>query len=272
MSKKQRLEQIEKIVNRRGTIEISKLGETFGVTQMTIRRDLDELEAEGKIIRTRGGAMINNQDALRESPVYLRMNERSALKERLGEKAAMQLRDGQKVLIGSGSTICPFARMVDNTCRLIVVTQSLDIALELSTRSNISIIIIGGELRSNTLSTSGTMADQSLAHFRFDNSFLGVTAIDAEGRLYDRSLIEQGLYGQIRDLSPRITIIADSSKIGQTDFVQVGQLEKGDILVTDDGIDPEIKKGFEERGIVIRMAASSAPEDEKDELTEKYHD
>ena len=116
------------------------------------------------------------------------------------------------------------------------------------------------------------MADQSLAHFRFDNSFLGVTAIDAEGRLYDRSLIEQGIYGQIRDLSPRITIIADSSKIGQTDFVQVGQLEKGDILVTDDGIDPEIKKGFEERGIVIRMAASSAPEDEKDELTEKYHD
>ncbi|SDX43845.1 DeoR/GlpR family DNA-binding transcription regulator [Eubacterium barkeri] len=260
MAKKQRLEEIWKMIEKRGTVEVSQLCAVYNVTPMTIRRDLDTLEEQGKIIRTHGGAIINNEDLLLEKPIHLRLHSDIPLKEAIGHAASKLLYDGERVLIASGSTIYHFARMIDNSRRLMVVTNSLNVATELSTRNSISILQLGGTLRSNTLTTTGNFACTMLEQFHFDACFVGATALDAHGVFYHHSLVEKDIFDRLRTLTDQIILLADSSKLGQCDFVKVGQLEAGDTLITDTGIPGDLKAHFEEKG--IRILCIQADEDE----------
>ena len=110
---------------------------------MTIRRDLDKLENEGKISRTHGGAVLNNTDILLEKPLYVRLNTNTEHKERIARRAAAMISDGQKIFSELRHHCLYPGAQLDNSRRLLIVTDGLNTALELSKRTNISIIIIG---------------------------------------------------------------------------------------------------------------------------------
>lgn len=254
MGKETRSKQILQLIEQRGIVDVSQLCTLFNVTPMTIRRDLDSLESGGKILRTHGGAVLNNHDVLLEKPIHLRLNTDIEIKERIGILTSSLVNDGEKIFISSGSTIYHFSKYIDNSKRLWVVTDGLNIATELNNRNKISIIIIGGELRTNTLSTTGSFSEDMIKQFSFDTAYLGVTSIGPDGTLYHGSMVEIGIYKYIRKLSHRIVVLADSKKLGKKDFICVGQLIPGDILVTDNAIDPSILKGYIELGIDVRIA------------------
>ncbi|MEF9918583.1 MAG: DeoR/GlpR family DNA-binding transcription regulator [Eubacterium sp.] len=254
MLKEQREEQIQLLLEQHGSVEVSQLCHLFNVTKMTIRRDLDKLEAEGKITRTHGGAVLNNTDILLEKPLYMRLNTNIEHKDRIAKKAASMISDGQKIFLSSGTTLFTLAKQLDNSRRLLVVTDGLNVALELSKRTNISIIIIGGELRSNTLATTGSFAENMIREFKFETAYIGVTSISADGYLYHGSLVEIGLYKALNSISHHIVVMADSSKLGKDDFVCVGRLKPGDTLITDDNALPEMIKLYKDRGINVVLS------------------
>ena len=239
MLKEQREEQILQLLEQHGSVEVSQLCNLFGVTKMTIRRDLDKLENEGKISRTHGGAVLNTN---------------TEHKERIARRAAAMISDGQKIFLSSGTTVFTLARQLDNSRRLLIVTDGLNTALELSKRTNISIIIIGGELRSNTLATTGSFAEGMIREFKFETAYIGVTSIGTDGSLHHGSLVEIGLYKVLAEISKKLVIMADSDKLGKDDFVCVGKLKSGDTLITDSDADPDIVKLYRDMGVEIILA------------------
>jgi len=143
MLKKERQQQIIDMLHANGYVEATELAKIFGVTGMTIRRDFEELEYEGKLIRSRGGALLTNANALVEHPFNTRQSDNEIQKIAIAEAALETIDDGQKLFFGSGSTVWNLAKKLNNSRRLMIITDAINISNELISRPAISVIQIG---------------------------------------------------------------------------------------------------------------------------------
>mgnify|MGYP002622803425 CR=1 FL=1 len=232
MVKSRRQQQIIDILRSKGYVEVHELCIMFNVTNMTIRRDLDELEKKGVLIRSHGGAMLPEKDILAENPFEIRLNHNKEAKLAIASVAVTRLADGQKIFIGSGTTTHYMSQKIDNSRRLIVVTDAIHITSELLTRPTITLIQIGGDVRSNTHSATGFFAENMIRQFKFKSSFFGVTGIGDDGQLYVGSVVQLSIYQAVIESSSNITVLADSSKIGTEDFISIGRLSRKYTLIT----------------------------------------
>lgn len=244
MLKESRHEQILLLLKEHGSIQVNDLCAHFRVTPMTIRRDLTELENAGKLLRTHGGALLADSQENPAASFTLRSQIRAQEKARIAQAAIREIRAGQKLFLGSGTTVYSLSQLVSLFPRLTVVTDSIPLAHELSPLPNIHSVMIGGEIDSTSLSCTGNMAENMLIHFKFDAAFVGITAIDMEGQMYLSNITEFGIMQVIFTLVDTVYILVDSSKIGREDFVCIGKIIPGYTLITD-SIPPEYKKNYE---------------------------
>lgn len=247
--KKYRHEQILQLLSEQGSAQIGELAICFGVTPMTIRRDLSELEAKGALVRTHGGAMPIRQTVAVDTPFHYRQAIASEAKQKIAQAAVKLVSPGQRLFLASGTTLHAFAGALMSIPALTVVTDAVNIANDFCS-SNMNIIQLGGEVRGTTSSTTGEMAENQLKAFYFDAAFLGVTAVDAEGSLYLGSLAELGIDRQLFTMTKNIYVLADSSKVGRTDFVRIGEM-LGYTLITDSGISPALRDLYQALGIKV---------------------
>jgi len=254
MLKKERQQQILDMLHTNGYVEASELSKIFNVTSMTIRRDFEELEYAGKLIRSRGGALLTNANALVEKPFSTRQSKHQAQKTAIAEAALETISDGQKLFFGSGSTVWYLARKLDNSRRLMVVTDAINIANELVTRPAVSVVQIGGEVRQNTLSTVGTFAEDMVRKFKCQKAYISVTGISPDGTLYVTSVSEAGLFRIVFEISSKVYILADFSKIGTEDFVSIGELKPGYTLITDKSAPGDILENYRNMGANVIIA------------------
>ena len=235
MLKTKRQKEITVILETKGSIEIRELCRIFNVAEMTIRRDLDELIQKGAkgIIRTHGGAMLSEENVLLELPFNIRDMQNQAEKEAIAKTALGMIKDGQRIILDSGTTMFSLAKQLDNSRRLIVVTNAINIAIELNMRSNISVIPVGGTLRKNTFSCVGGFAETMIRQFRADISFIGVGGISETGDLSNDSTVETGVKQAMIAAGRQKVVLADSSKIGSEKFSIFANLKNVDLLITD---------------------------------------
>lgn len=237
MLKEKRIMQINDILQESGHVEIGNLCRMFNVTEMTIRRDLDNLTKGNKgIIRIRGGAMLAGGDALVELPFERRIVSNIELKEKIALKAVEYITNGQTVFIDSGTTTQIMASKISNLLRFVSLTNAINLASELINKPHISVMLIGGELRRNTLSCRGTMAEEAIDKFRVDIAFLALNAIDEHGNLFIANATETGFKKKVMEIAKRKYILVDSSKFGQTSFCKFGTVSDVDGIITDSGI------------------------------------
>ncbi len=254
MLKQTRHDQILQLVKEKGSIETSELCKLFAITEMTARRDLDELARQGLVNRTHGGAILPIEDIQYERPFNTRLSMNTAAKEAVARSALHYVKDGQKLFFNSSSTVLRLVQLIDNSRQLLIATDTIRIADELNTRSQVSVIQIGGELKKNTLATSGYWAETMIRQFHFDTAILGVKAIDADGNLYCSNLLDRGIYDAVFSVTDQVILIADSSKLGRTDFVRFGNLQDIDRLITDTNAPAELLKTFQAKGFTIELA------------------
>ena len=254
MLKQTRLEQIINLLHSNGSVEINQLCRLFNVTEMTIRRDLEELAKKGNVTRTYGGAILSEDNILVEKPFETRMGSNYEQKNAIAKEALVMLEDGSKIFFNSSSTIFSLANNIDNTHRLVIVTDAINIANELNTRSNVSVIQLGGEVRKNTISCVGYFAEEMLKQFRFDAAFVGINAIDNEGNLYCRSIYEMGIYKNVFASTKKVIVLADSTKLGQQDFTYVGSINQIDTLITDSNASKDLLEKYRKMGINVVVA------------------
>lgn len=241
--KESRLQQLQDIIKKNGSLQISEAAEMFNVSTMTIRRDLEHLAEKGLIIRTHGGAMPV-QTLPTDTPFKARSFVALQQKHAIAHEAAKTVSPGQRVFLSSGTTISNFAVELENIPNLTIVTDAINIAFHLFTFPDKTIVMIGGEVNAATMATIGPDAETAIDAYCFDALYLGVTAIDQNGNLYLGSIAEHGLFKKILNKKSRIFILADSSKLGKTDFIRVGRLGNGYTLITDSGATPQIIEAY----------------------------
>ncbi len=237
-------------LNSAGQASITELAEEFGLSEMTIRRDLEALEFEGHARRVRGGA-IASQSRSYEPPIILRGEHEHSAKARIGRAAAQLLAEGETAIIDVGTTTLEMAKAIDPKLVLTVITSSLLIATELSSKPQLRAIVTGGVVRKGELSLIGARAENSFADLNCDTVFLGVAGISVGKGLTEYNLEDTRVKQEAIKAASRVIVLADATKIGKVAFANVAALKEVDVLVTNASpADKEIKK-MKELGIDV---------------------
>jgi DeoR/GlpR family transcriptional regulator of sugar metabolism len=252
--KEERQQIILGMIQSNKKVTVAELSILFGTSEVTIRRDLQELALEGKLVRSHRGALAA-VPAPPEPPVVHRMNLEYGVKEQIGKRAANLVLERDSVFIGSGSTTAFLARSMAVRDNLTVVTNSISIANELSIGSgDLTVVVTGGMLRKEEMSLLGHIAELSLPEMRIDKVFMGMQAISLEGGLTTDHLPEVMTTRKIIEMGEELIILADHTKLGKTAAAFIAAVDKMTILVTDSQSDAEFVRKCEKRGIQVIVA------------------
>lgn len=246
--------QIASLVFEKKVVTVAELTEMFGVSEMTIRRDLSQLKKEGLLVRTYGGAMVPS-GVNSESPFEIRSREAVKQKRLIGKAAAELISSGECIGIDVGTTTLMVAKEIKKSQQLLtVLTSSLPVLNELVGCRGIEVICTGGILRERDKSFVGHIADMALKEFILDKVFIGVAGVSVENGLtaynMDDALVKRTLISRARE----VIIVTDSSKFGRSMFATICDLNKVHCVVTDSGIPDDYADLFEREGVKVVLA------------------
>jgi len=232
---------------------VAELSHRFDVSEVTIRRDLRELAAQGVLRRAHGGA-VAAIPAPPEPPVVQRMIQAENCKECIGRAAAALVSDGDSVFIGSGSTTTFVAQHLVNHTDLTVVTNALTIATELAAAEGVTLVVTGGMMRASELSLVGHITEQALREVRVDKVIMGMRAISLQAGMTNDYLPEVMTDRTIIEMAPELILVADHTKFGKIASAYVAPVERVTTLVTDSETDPETLTHLRRMGIRVIVA------------------
>jgi DeoR family fructose operon transcriptional repressor len=233
----QRLDQIEQRLRELGAVRIDGLAVEFGVSEMTIRRDLDELEALGVARRVRGGAV-----AVGPEPFAERHRHNARAKARIADKLLGLIPDRGTVAFDASTTVYRLAATLEGARDLLVVTNGLDTFQSLTGKSGVGATLTGGSVEPRTGSLVGPVAVRSAEEFMFDVLVCSSAALDPELGSSEASLEEAEVKRAFSRTSRRIVLALDHSKLGTRAQARMFTIEEIDILVTDlDPTDPRLE-------------------------------
>src|ERR1700685_82745 len=235
MLTEERQRAILEIMRREGRVLVVDLARKFETSQVTIRKDLDILQAHGRIHRTHGGALPARESAL-EDPT-LREKEKLHRKEKsqIAAAAARMVKEGQVVILDSGTKTTAIARALRERENLTIITNAVNIAAELS-GSSLEVILTGGTLRKNSFSLVGPIAEETLRRLNADILFLGVDGLDVRFGLSTPNLLESKVNRAMMDVARVAVAVCDSSKFGRRSLSSIAPLSAVHHLITDRGI------------------------------------
>ena len=232
---------------------IQELSRLFGVSDATIRRDLEELHSLGHIRRTHGGA-IRAENGVKELPMLQRKAENPEKKSCIGKAAIQFIKDRDTIFLGSGTTVIEIARNLPRDISLTVITNSLAVVNELATNDGIELIIIGGMLRQSELSMVGHVAEQAVQEFRADKVFIGMYAIDVDCGFTNDFPPEIMTDRAIMDITHQVIVVADHSKFGRVSSMLVAPVTAAQVIITDQDTPQEIIAQLKELDIQVIQA------------------
>ncbi len=238
-----------------GRAAVPALAASLGVTQSTIRRDLDRLAREGRVVRTYGGAALAETLATPRTP---QADPRQGAKLAIAREAARLVPDHATVAIGSGTTALAVARALADR-PLTVITNALDVANALLDREGIELIILGGVVRPRMHSMLGHLAELATHELRADVLVMGIGAVNPDQGLMNDSVPEILTDRALRRMARQAIVVADASKFDQVAPGFVFGLEEVDVLVTDDAIRPETVLALTKRGVRVVVATEATP-------------
>ena len=220
-------------VTSSGEVEFAVLAETLGVSEMTIRRDIEFLESEGVLRRILGGA-ISLQGTSAEPSFDSRASASAREKEHIAEAVVDLLVPGETVLLDSGSTVLSVAREIRKRgLELTVVTPSALAGLELSDSPGVTVYLIGGLLRPHELSLIGPETISAIERFNCDTYVMGVAGVDAIGGISEYHYEEAHVKEAGMKVATRVIVAADQTKLGRSALVKIADLSDISILVSD---------------------------------------
>ena len=250
--KRERIEDIAEILDKRGKMTLEQLEEVFpNVSQMTLRRDLFQLEEDGRIIRIRGGAMSVKEVQKVSGEAYTKKTALNTdAKIVIAQKAAALIDEGACVFLDVGTTAMYLAKeMPDLKCN--VFTNGIAVAMELAQKKNVAITVVGGQLMKDNLSTSSPAARAYFDATNFEIAIVSATAFTPEHGFSCNLQIESDLLKDVFKKARQVYMMLDSSKIGKINPYTFAHIEDIDVLITDDSFPKEIKDLFAQQNKVV---------------------
>ncbi|MDX7951283.1 DeoR/GlpR family DNA-binding transcription regulator [Lichenihabitans sp. Uapishka_5] len=249
-----RHEHISAVLRKEGRISVSDLAATLRVSVVTVRNDLEALERQGVLRRIRGGAVMV-RTARFERPSHLAAESFSAEKARISAVAASLIRDGETVIIDAGSTMVALARALPRTLNdVAVVTNALDVALELEEHPGVRVAVTGGTMRGRQRSLVAPFATQLLSQINADVAFLSCAGFHPEKGFTQSNWEEAEVKHAMLAAAGRSVVLADHGKFGHVGTARIAPIARVDMLVSDSGLSAEAVRALEERGPRIVLA------------------
>ncbi len=237
-------------LQRKGRVSIQELSDVMLVSGVTIRKDLKMLEDKKLLFRTHGGGSLHNPYAM-ERPINEKQFINAPEKEQIGKAALELVGTNDSIMIGSGTTVFELARQLHPKRPLTVITPALKVALELSDRSKVEVLQLGGLLRENSSSVAGTFAEYALSLLSCGVLFLGVDGIDMEFGFSISNLTEAGLNQKMIRTAQSVAILADHTKFGKRGIAKICSFEEVQYVVTDAQAPKEAIAELEDLGIQV---------------------
>jgi DeoR family transcriptional regulator of aga operon len=249
----ERQKQILTLLTRQGRLSVTEIVEQFSISEATVRRDLESLASQGKLLRVHGGVIAIEQ-APPELPILERENEQPDEKTRIGRAIASLIADKETVFLGSGTTVLEVARNLRDHRNLTVITNSLPVLNMLAGIKEITVIALGGSLRDSELSFIGHITEQALSEVRADKVIIGIRAISLEQGLTNDYLQETLTDRAILKIGREVIIAADHTKCGVVSTAFLAPLSAMHTMVTDGGTDDKFINALKRKAINIIVA------------------
>lgn len=250
--KRDRIELIAELLDKRGKLSLIQLEEAFpNVSQMTLRRDLLQLEQDGRIIRVRGGAMSVKEVQKVSGEAYTKKTTMHPEEKRaIAQKAASLIDEGCSLFVDGGTTAMYLAKeLPDIHCN--IFTNGIAVAMELAQKKNININLIGGQLMRDNLSTASPVADKYFSDTNFELAIISASAFAEDSGFSCGSPVEADLLKLIRRKAKAVYMMLDSSKIGKIMPYTFAHIEDIDVLITDENFPEDVKELFKSYDIVV---------------------
>jgi DeoR/GlpR family transcriptional regulator of sugar metabolism len=246
-----RRRDIAELITAKGVVRVAELVKRFGVSDVTIRNDLEALSREGVLVRDHGGAVARAYTSLSVAFEQRAMLNLEA-KQRIGEAAAKMVLPGETIILDAGTTLMQMAKRLPAISPLTVITNSLNIATEVASRPGIHVMLAGGSLSTETISTVGPLAERDLRELLVDKLFLGTHAFEPEAGLSDISLEVARVKSAMFSAAKHVVLLADSSKYPTRAFARVSPLAEIDCLITDLGFPEEAARELQAQGVEVQ--------------------
>lgn len=255
-----RLKILERVAEQEA-IQASELARDFGVSEMTVRRDIQRLERDGFLRQTYGGATVHLTRSV-ELAFNARALQHAREKRLIGMEAAALVADARVVFVGIGTTAEQFARFIRAREDVLVVTASLTIASLLGTRP-LQVVVLGGRVRRNELSCNGPVAQHTLQRYQIDVAVVGAAGVSAEWGLTDLDDDEAEINRIAIERARKVVVIADASKLGQVAATAVAPLHRVATLVTDASAQKDELEKIEAIGVRVLVASPHPARDQE---------
>lgn len=254
-SAKERRALILRLLEQKEEVQVTEISRETGISEVTIRKDLTILQNRHLLLRTRGGAMrkpienTNEETAVDKKRMF---NIRE--KQRIGEEAVKLIKDGDFIMLDSGSTTLEVARHLGKFQHLRILTNAMNIATELMNYKRFDVVLLGGNVRVNSLSMVGPLALSVLRNFSGYKLFLGVDSFSIENGVSTPSM-EEALLNQIMiQQAGKVIAVFDSSKFNKRSFVHVANANELDYIITDNAIPTGMTGKLKAAGVEVRVA------------------
>lgn len=245
-----RKQYILKKLQTDGSISITDLVEELGVSSMTIRRDLKTLSENGLVTLEHGGAVLNS-GSLFEYNTAFKQEIKAEEKLRIAQKCLDYVNEGDSIYLDAGTTVSKIAGLLNRKKNIIILTNSLLAANQITNLRNTKVIMCPGEFRHDSMAFMGPLTDEFIGQFRIDTLFLGVEGIDLEGGISVPDIIDGVTKKNLISNAKKVICVADSSKFNTTYFFCIAPLTKIDIIITDTGLEPEILNQYLQQNIKV---------------------
>jgi DeoR family transcriptional regulator of aga operon len=246
---------IVEYVESNGRATVEELAARFGTSTVTIRNDLESLARAGAIARSHGGALPSTQTVTGDVPLNIKETRSHPQKLRIGQAAAKLIKDGETIILDSGSTTVEIARQIRQLKfeSLTVVTNALNIALELSGLTNIRVMMLGGLLRPTSYSLVGPDAEQALSRISADKLFLGVDGLDPVVGVTTPDPLEASLNALMIRVSRETIAVFDASKLGQRSLSVITPISTLHTVITDHSASEDMVEALRDAGVQVML-------------------
>jgi DeoR family transcriptional regulator of aga operon len=249
----ERRQRIRGLLQERAQLTVAELARLFAVSAVTIRSDLAALDEIGALVRIHGGALPRRESD--ELPIDIKQSLHRAEKVRIAAAAVELIRDGETIILDSGTTTAEIAKQIRGLKlgSLNVITNALNVAVLLASVAFVNLVIPGGILRRRSWSLSGPQAEKAIRELQADTLFLGVDSLDPEVGLMTPYVLEAQLNAQMIGIARKVIAVTDSSKLLRRNLSVISPVDEVDLLITDRKADAKCIEAIRGRGVEVKL-------------------
>lgn len=252
-----RQQQILEILQKQSSAKVSVLAEHLGVSQVTVRSDLDSLEEEGRISRVRGGAVLNGDYHILTPALAARSQVNEEAKRRIARRAADMVEDGDRILLDESTTVFHMVPYLRKRNHLTIVTNGVETGLALSRDTSHTVILLGGALRSNRSSLVGPLAESNLRQLHIETAFLSCTGFSSQVGMTQTDMQDAQLKRCMVASAGRVVALVDASKFGRTDLTPFARVDQLAHVLTDSSVEADFVQELRRMGVTVSVCGEN---------------